>query len=223
MAAPGDPGPPLSAEAARLVTDAVGGAVVRMVEALGWMSSSGAPQPDPKAPSVTPLRRLPRTGLDAGVEAGKQAARAPATAASRVLDVLAGEVIPAVIRRLDLNAIIDRVDIQRVIDRVDVQEVVRKVDLDDVVRRVDIDVIIDRVDVNAVLGRVDVGPVAQEALDAVDVGAIVRESTTSLGAEAAEAARVQAMRADDGLNRIIDTVLRRGEPRDTALDSRTAR
>jgi len=34
---------------------------------------------------------------------------------------------------------------------------------------------------------------------------------------------VQAMRADDGLNRIIDTVLRRGEPRDTALDSRTAR
>src|SRR5262249_56182030 len=98
------------AEGGGVVTDAVGGAVGRMVEALGWMSSSGAPQPDSKAPSVTPLRRLPRSGLDAGVEAGKQAARVPATAASRVLDVLAGEVIPAVIRRLDLNAIIDRVD-----------------------------------------------------------------------------------------------------------------
>src|SRR5262249_60139137 len=96
MAAPGDPGPPLSAEAARLVTDAVGGAVVRMVEALGWMSSTGAPQAHAKAPSVTPLRRLPRTGLDAGVEAGQQAARAPAPPASRVLDVLAREGIPAV-------------------------------------------------------------------------------------------------------------------------------
>jgi hypothetical protein len=221
MAAPsGDPGPPLSAEAARLVTDAFGAAVVRVVEALGWVSSGGGPGQDSAAPPATTLRRLPRAGIDAGVEAGKQAARAPTTAASRLLDILAGEVIPAVVRRLDLNAIIDRVDVQRVVDRIDVQAVVQKVDVGAVVEKVDVEEVLARVDVNELVARVDIGPVAKEAIDAVDMGQIVRESTTSLGTEASEAARVQAMWADDALANVVDRLLRRREPRQTGLDAR---
>ena len=197
MAAPsGDPGPPLSAEAARLVTDAFGAAVVRVVEALGWVSSPGGPGQDAAAPPATTLRRLPRAGIDAGVEAGKQAARAPTTAASRLLDVLAGEVIPAVVQKVDVGAVVEKVDVGRVLARVDVNELV---------------------------GRVDIGPVAKEAIDAVDMGQIVRESTTSLGTEASEAARVQAMWADDALASVVDRLLRRREPRQTGLDARAGR
>ena len=46
-------------------------------------------------------------------------------------------------------------------------------------------------------------------LDAVDIGAIVRESTGSVTGDMVDSARIQSMQLDVVVNRIVDTILLR--------------
>jgi hypothetical protein len=226
----GEPEPPVAAEVAGLVADALISALANLVAIPGTSRAdpTSAGQPAAAAPAG-PLRRLPRAGLDGGVGVARQAVRLPARAATALLDAVASDLVPAVLRRLDLNAIIERVDVQLVVERVDVQGVVRRVDLNELAGRVDLnelagrvdmDALLARVDVNALVARLDVGALTREAMEAVDIGEVIRESTATLGSEAIEAVRAQAMRADDLVARIIDRLLRRSVPRDTALERR---
>jgi hypothetical protein len=246
MTTRGEPQPPLAAEAARLVADALTSALANLVETLG--TSGGDPSTAGRSAAdapTGPLRQLPRAGLEAGVGAAQQAVRLPTRAATNLLNAVASDLVPAVLQRLDLNALLDRVDVQRVVDRVDTQGVVRRVDLNELAGqvdlnelagrvdlnelagrvdlnelagRVDVDALLARVDVDELVGRLDVGALTREAMEAVDIGEVIRESTATLGSDAVEAARVQAMRADDLVSRIADRVLRRSAPRDTALE-----
>jgi uncharacterized RDD family membrane protein YckC len=79
--------------------------------------------------------------------------------------------------------------------------------------------LLDRVDVGELVERVDMGAVAREAIDGVDLSAVVRESTASLGGDALRAARLQAMRADLAVAHAVDRTLGREGPRQTALPS----
>ena len=72
-------------------------------------------------------------------------------------------------------------------------------------------------DVDALVRRVDVGAVAREALDGIDLGEVIQESTAGIGADTVEAIRVQAMHADDLVARFVDRLLMRRRPRDTAV------
>jgi hypothetical protein len=109
---------------------------------------------------------------------------------------------------VELVGALDRVDVQRLVDRVDVDELAGRIDLDALLARVDMD---------AVVRRLDIAAVAREALDAVDIGEIVRESTATIGTDIVDDIRLQAIRADRLLARWADAVLRRRDPRETAL------
>jgi hypothetical protein len=145
-------------------------------------------------------------------------ARLPPRAATDLLGALAAGLVPAVLRHIDPNALLDRVDVQRLIERVDVQALVRRIDVDELAAQVDPNRLLARVDVDELVRRIDLAAVAREAMDGIDVGEMIRESTATLGSDAVEDLRAQAMRADDLVARIVDRALRRTEPRDTALD-----
>ena len=98
-----------------------------------------------------------------------------------------------------------------------VHAVVARVDLDRVVERLDLDAIVARVDVDAIVGRVDLATVTGRVMDEVDVAGIIRESSSTMASETADALRVQGMQADRVLSRIVDRVLLRKGERQTTL------
>jgi uncharacterized RDD family membrane protein YckC len=118
-----------------------------------------------------------------------------------------GTIAPAVIERLDIDAIVERVDIDRVLARVDVNRILA---------RVDVDALIDRIDIDRAVERVDMGPVAREAIEGLDLGEIIRDSTLGMGGEVVHDVRLQAMRADRAVERTVDGLLGR-EPRGAVI------
>ena len=70
---------------------------------------------------------------------------------------------------------------------------------------------------NKLLERIDVdaadhaawtsAPSPREALEGIDIGDLIQELTASIGVDTVEAARVQAIRADEFLARIVDRIL----------------
>jgi len=194
---------PAAGEAAGLVADALLSGLAKLVETLHDDRS------------------------EAGGEAGPTPASRPARAATDVLDALASVLVPAVLRHIDPNALLERVDVQAVIRRIDVDELTARIDPDVLLARVDVDRLLDsmdpnrlldRVDVDQLVRRIDLAAVTREAMDGIDVGEVIRESTATLGSDTVEDLRAQAMRADDLVARMVDRALRRTEPRDTALE-----
>jgi hypothetical protein len=132
--------------------------------------------------------------------------------------------IGAVVATIDLDAIVDRVDLDRVASRLDLDAVVTRVDidrvaagidLDAILARVDPDVIVARVDVEAVLDRLDLAAIARQVIEAIDLPAILRQSTGAVSSQAAQVVRTESMNADDSVARFIDRVLRRPHPTGT--------
>jgi hypothetical protein len=131
---------------------------------------------------------------------------------------LVPELAAAIVDRLDLAGIVaavpidlimEQIDVDAIVSRVDVDALIRRVDVDAIVSRVDVDAIVSRVDINAIMTRVDIAPMATEILDAVDIGAIVRESSGSVTGDIVDSARVRSMQLDTLTNRIVDTILLR--------------
>lgn len=87
-----------------------------------------------------------------------------------------------------------------------------------IVEEVDIDAVAGRVDVNAIVLRVDVPLLTRRILDEVEMGEIIRESTSSLADESVEALRVQGMDADRWVGRLVDRLLMRGDQRRARVD-----
>ena len=96
-----------------------------------------------------------------------------------------------------------------------VTAVVDQVDVDRIAARIDVDAIAARIDLEAIVGRLDLSALAQEVLDEVDIGQIVRESSSTMAAETVDALRVQGMRADQLLSGLVDRLLLRAGGRDT--------
>lgn len=181
-----------------MVTDAVLSAAERVVR----------PRPDDGRPlPAAPVPVTARVPVPSRIPVPAAPARAVGGLAARVV---AG-VAPAVIERLDMDAIVQRVDIDRVLERVDVNRLIARVDVESLLARVDPNTLIDRIDVDRVVGRVDMGSVAREAVEGLDLGEIVRESTVGVGGDAIRDARLHAMRADRALERMIDRTLGREE------------
>jgi len=144
--------------------------------------------------------------------------RLPTRAAVDLVGGLVAAIVPVVVSRIDPNEILDQVDVQRVIDRVDVDEVVKQIDLDDLASRLDVDALLARVDIDALVKRIDMSAVAREAIQGIDLGELIRDSTATIGSDIVDDLRVQAMRADELLARLVDVVLRRKKPRRRELD-----
>jgi hypothetical protein len=108
-----------------------------------------------------------------------------------------------------------RVDLDQVVDRVDLDAVAQRIDLDAIVNRIDLDAIVARVDIDAILARVDIAALTEEVIDEVDLGEIIRESSSTMASETVDALRVQGMRVDGLVSRIVDRILLRQGQRQT--------
>jgi hypothetical protein len=149
-----------------------------------------------------------RLDLERWNERGRAEQRRNELAAAAFARTLVASVVAAVLDEVDLDAVVDRLDLDQVVDRLD---------LDRVVDRLDIDAIVARVDVDAILRQVDFAAVIERVMDEVDVAAIIRESSSTMASETADALRVQGMQADRALGRLVDRALRRKGERQTSL------
>jgi hypothetical protein len=182
-----------------------------------------------------------RRSLDAATALGARLAP-PLSAAARPAAALAGRPLAVAWRRLDLDgwaarglaeqrrnqqaaaeattrlvgaivaAVLDEVDLNGVVARVDLNGVVARVDLDAIAARIDLDAIAARIDLNAIAASLDLAGLTEQVIDEVDLGEIIRESSGTMASETADALRVQGMRADQLVSRLVDRVLlRKGE------------
>jgi hypothetical protein len=110
---------------------------------------------------------------------------------------VAAEVVQAVMTQLDVNAILERVDVDALLERVDV---------DRLLDQVDVDRLLERVDVDRIVSRVQLTPIVAEVLDEIDIGSIVMESTGSITGGVVDSVRVQAIDADERIERLLDAV-----------------
>jgi hypothetical protein len=171
----------------------------------GALEGLRASSPNPTAPPVRrpePARTPSATHRIGSppVAASPQAARRPVEAATGLAVSVVARIANGTLQRMDLNAIIDRVDVGRVIAKVDIEEVLSRVDLDALLAKVDVDRLVQ---------RLDVGALTREAMEGIDIGDVIRESTTSIGSDTVDAVRDQAMRADGLVARVVDRALGR--------------
>lgn len=183
-------------------------------------------------PPLLPERLAPITWLQARGREGT-AYRTPAApllhnlvpmAAGVILDridltsiVIERVEIDRIIDEVDLNGVVSRVDLNPIVDRVDIDAIVARLDLDSIVARVDIDAVAARLDIDAVIDRIDLAALAREVIDEIDLPEIIRESTGIMTSEAVLGVRMQGIRADDGVNRVVDKLLLRRGVRKTQV------
>ena len=73
--------------------------------------------------------------------------------------------------------------------------------------------IVVRLPVEEIVSRVDMAALTKRLLESIDLAGIVRESTATVGSEVVDAGRNQAMDADTLVERLVDRMLFRREPR----------
>jgi len=120
-----------------------------------------------------------------------------------------------VVGRVNPNQIAARVDLDAIVERVDVDAVAARIDVDAIARRIDLDAVVGRVDLDAILARIDVPGLTEQVIDEVDLGEIIRESSSTMAGETVDALRVQGMRVDGLVSRIVDRILLRDGQRQT--------
>jgi hypothetical protein len=129
-----------------------------------------------------------------------------------------------IVARIDLDQIVDRInpnqiaariDLGEIVERVDIDAIARRIDLDAIVRRIDLDAIVASVDIDAILARIDLPELTEQVIDEVDLGEIIRESSSTMASETVDALRVQGMRVDGLVSRIVDRILQRDGQRQT--------
>jgi hypothetical protein len=146
-----------------------------------------------------------RVDLDGWAARGQAEQRVNRQAAAMTARALVTAIAAAVLEQVDLNAVVARVDLDRIVDRLDI---------DGIVERLDLDQIAARIDVGAVVARIDLAALTEQVMDEVDIGELIRESSGTMATETVDALRVQGMRADRLLSRVVDRILqRKGERR----------
>ena len=108
-----------------------------------------------------------------------------------------------VIDAIALRGAARRVQVAQAVD-----QVLARVDIAAIVtRHVDLDKVVRAVDVQAVLDQVDLVAVVEEVLAAIDLPAIIRDSTGSLTSETVRSARMTGISADDAISRSLERLV----------------
>jgi hypothetical protein len=132
------------------------------------------------------------------------------------LNRIVGRIDPnQIAARIELDEIVDRVDLDAIAKRIDLDAIVQRINMDAIVARIDLDAIVASVDIDAILGRVDLPGLTEQVIDEVDLGEIIRESSSTMASETVDALRVQGMRVDGLVSRIVDRILQREGERET--------
>jgi hypothetical protein len=154
-------------------------------------------------------------GLDGWAARGLAEQRRVQAAATRAIRALMATLIAAVIDEIDLDQVVARVDLDQIVARIDLDQIAARIDLDAIVRRIDLDAIVASVDIDAILARIDLPELTEQVIDEVDLGEIIRESSSTMASETVDALRVQGMRVDGLVSRIVDRILQRDGQRQT--------
>jgi len=109
-----------------------------------------------------------------------------------------------VVRSVDIDAVVSRVDLDAIVGRIDLDAAVSSVDLDAAVEGVYIDAIAGRLDIDRVIDRIDIVAMVEEVIAAIDLPAIIRDSTGSMASESVRSARLTGIAADDAISRGIE-------------------
>ena len=144
--------------------------------------------------------------------AEQRRAQAVAVKASRAL---IAALVTAVLDEIDLDQVVARVDLDAIVERVDLDAVAARIDIDAIARRIDVDAVVGQVDLDAIVARIDVPKLTEQVIDEVDLGEIIRESSSTMASETVDALRVQGMRVDGLVSRIVDRMLLRDGQRQT--------
>jgi hypothetical protein len=162
--------------------------------------------------------------LDGWAARGLAEQRRAQEIAVRAVRALIAALAAAVLDEIDLDQMVARVDLDRIVDRIDPNQIAARIDLDAIVERVDVDAIAARIDPDAIVGRVDLDAVVaridlprltEQVIDEVDLGEIIRESSSTMASETVDALRVQGMHIDGLVSRIVDRILLRDGQRQT--------
>jgi hypothetical protein len=218
----------LAVEAQRRSLDAAGAVVGRF----GWpLRALARPAVALARGSVAVARH--HLDLDGWAARGVAEQRRAQAIAVRAVGALIAGLVAAVLDEIDLDEVVARVDLDRIVDRINLNQIAARIDLDEIVRRIDIDAIAERidldaivtridldaivarVDLDAILARVDLPGLTEQVIDEVDLGEIIRESSSTMASETVDALRVQGMRVDGLVSRIVDRVLLRQGQRQT--------
>jgi hypothetical protein len=151
-------------------------------------------------------------------EVATRAVRAVIAAVLDAIDldqVVARVDLDRIIGRVDPNQIAARIDLNRIVERIDVDAIAARIDLDGIAARIDLDAIVARVDIDAIVARIDLPGLTEQVIEEVDLGELIRESSSTMASETVDALRVQGMRADGLVNRVVDRVLLRQGQRQT--------
>jgi hypothetical protein len=89
-------------------------------------------------------------------------------------------------------------------------ELFAMIPVNEIINRVDIETLVTRVDVNVFLDQVDIPALVAQVVSGLELGDLIRDSTTSVAAEARDVVRVHAAAGDRALAGRIDRLLRRG-------------
>ena len=135
--------------------------------------------------------------------------------AEEVIQSVSNELVPSVVRALDVDELIERIDVQAIVDRIDVEAVLERVDLTRLLERVDLEVVLARLDVNEILNRVDIDGL----LERTELGAVISRSGSAVAARALDAARSQGVGLDLFIERWTNRLLRRRDPGTAARHS----
>jgi hypothetical protein len=177
-------------------------------------------------PSFVATRWQPASLLDDAARHGAARRAEMVRAAQALLDHWTPVIVELVVSRLDLTGLVIRhVDIDDVVEAVDIEAVVARLDLDAIVQRidldaavagvdldaavdgVDIDAIAGRIDIDAVIGRIDLVAMVEEVIAAIDLPAIIRDSTGSMASETLRGARMTGISADEAISRSLENHL----------------
>jgi PAS domain-containing protein len=125
--------------------------------------------------------------------------------------------IDDVVKAVDLDAVVARIDLDAIVQRIDLDAAISGVDLNAAVEGVDIDAIAGKLDIEAVIERIDVVAMVEEVIAAIDLPAIIRDSTGSMASETVRSARMTGISADEAISRSIERYLfrRRRSPATT--------
>jgi hypothetical protein len=153
--------------------------------------------------------------LDGWAARGLAEQRRAQDVAARAVRAPIAALAAAVLDEIDLDQVVTRVDLDRIAARIDIDRIVERVDLDAIAARIDLDAVVAQVDIDAILARVDLPGLTEQVIDEVDLGEIIRESSSTMATETVDALRVQGMRVDGLVSRIVDRVLLRQGQRQT--------
>ena len=153
--------------------------------------------------------------LDGWAARGVAEQRRAQEVATRAISTLIGALTAAVLDEIDLDQVVARIDLDRIVDRINLNQIAARIDLDAIVARIDLDAIVNRVDIDAILARVDLPGITEQVIDEVDLGEIIRESSSTMASETVDALRVQGMHVDGLVSRIVDRILQREGQRQT--------